>query len=528
MRRRNLPRTILPTMTLSLSLLIMICIGLNPAGFSMTIPNPAFESNLPTQIDAAVERLMTQNLIPGLQVGIVRNNSVFYTQGYGKTSDSSVSMTATTPMMIASVSKSFTALAILQLNESGVLALDRRIIDYLPEFQTASPAWTSLMTVQDCLYQTTGFSTIAGNDPKLDRLSLPATIQALADVPLVHQPGTTFEYSNLNYRVLGYLIEILTEEPFENYITSHIFSPLGMNSTYPTQTLAEPQGLLPGYRNWFGFSIPWDHDYGPAISPSGGIVSTATDICNYMLFQLGSTSVSNSSVLSGSYLHRGHSLPVYLPSSIYAMGWYNVTTPDGYDLLVHGGDLSTFHTDVVLLPEYKLGVVVMMNINSYTGNLAGYNSIYQTLIALMLEDPLPSFPLTHRLVYLILDCLIFLSLGVSGWRLYTSTSRFRTFIQKLDRKSFTRPQQIRRSLLRLLLQLVCPLIIVGVIPLGVGQLLGISNLTYAVIATVQPDLVFWMVLLGILSEVQAGIAIFSFKSRFFARNNSFFVDGAHS
>ncbi|RME87258.1 MAG: class A beta-lactamase-related serine hydrolase, partial [Anaerolineae bacterium] len=147
--------------------------------------------------------------IPALAVGIVRDGNVVYTAGYGRANDGTP-VTPQTPFVIGSVSKGFTALAIMQLVASGRLDLDAPIQTYLPWFTLADPQAATQITIRHLLNQNSGLGYNDSTRPMWDRpgeFTLEARLRQLADLSLRRAPGTDFEYSNYNYMLLGAVVE---------------------------------------------------------------------------------------------------------------------------------------------------------------------------------------------------------------------------------------------------------------------------------------------------------------------------------
>lgn len=144
--------------------------------------------------------------------------------GYGAAS-------ADTPFVIASVSKSFTALAILQLVDQALVDLDSYVTNYIGWFTTADPAGS--ITVRQLLEQTSGLSTLDGvRDVFSPDVSLEERVRSIATYSLISDPGAEFHYSNLNYAVLGLIIEEVTGLGYGEYVQEEIFDPLGMEHSY--------------------------------------------------------------------------------------------------------------------------------------------------------------------------------------------------------------------------------------------------------------------------------------------------------
>ena len=199
---------------------------------ALAAPSPAFARD---GLDlAAVERLVTdfadQGGYPGIAIAITKGDQVVHVGGYGHDS-SGAAVTATTPWPAASLSKSFTALAVMQLVEAGKVTLDAPVRDYLPDFRIAA-AQGGRITVRQLLNQTSGI-----NDRTLPEKSLPqpdslagAVVRARA-ATLAAEPGTKHFYTNTNYHLAARLVEVVAGEPFGQYLRRQVLEPLGMRAS---------------------------------------------------------------------------------------------------------------------------------------------------------------------------------------------------------------------------------------------------------------------------------------------------------
>jgi len=210
-------------------------------GFAVPGGSRAFQ---PAEFDpAAVDRFITQQMaaqrIPGLALAITQGEQVLYVQGYGDAGDGRP-VTPQTQFLIASVSKSFTALAVMQLVEAGKIDLDAPVQHYLPEFTLADSAAASQITIRQLLNHTSGLSETTYADlvqPQPETIAERATSLRNAD-PVAH-PGTEYHYFNPNYGVLARVVEVVSGQRFSEYLTEHIFQPLGMRHTVSAVTFQE-------------------------------------------------------------------------------------------------------------------------------------------------------------------------------------------------------------------------------------------------------------------------------------------------
>jgi CubicO group peptidase (beta-lactamase class C family) len=286
--------------------------------------------------------------------------------------------------MLASVSKSFTALAIMQLAEEGRLELDAPVRDYLPWFQIADEKAASEMTVRQLLYQTSGFSETDGNrinlDSSLAEDALQANMKRLGSMKLLHPPGTAFEYSNVNYGLLGAIVEAVSGESFGSYIQQNIFDPLDMKNSYISMSEADAGGATRGYYPFFGIPVLYDRTmpYSRAVTPWAGIFSSAEDLGHYLIAHLNEGRYGDQAILTPEGVRELHQPGIEVDRwSGYAMGWWvhpdfdlatqqPADSASSYSIPVafsHEGSWAAFRTIALMVPEQRVGLVLLMNTN---------------------------------------------------------------------------------------------------------------------------------------------------------------------
>ena len=176
---------------------------------------PASNSGSNDAIDAYIEEQMHRLKMPGVSLAIVEGDEIVHMRGFGRARPGGEAPTPQTPFVLGSTTKSFTALAVMQLVESGKIELDAPVQRYLPWFRVADPHASAQITVRHLLNQTSGLPGSAGELPLADFDNSPSATErqarALATVALTHPVGTDFEYCHSNYSVLGLIIEAASE-----------------------------------------------------------------------------------------------------------------------------------------------------------------------------------------------------------------------------------------------------------------------------------------------------------------------------
>ncbi|MEV0892647.1 serine hydrolase domain-containing protein [Promicromonospora sp. NPDC050262] len=265
-----------------------------------------------------------------------------------------------TPMRIGSMSKAFTALAVLQQVDAGRFELDDPVVEVLPEFRLGDDRYRSI-TVEHLLTHRSGLAA-TGLEYSSDPASAPAeTVGRLAPEKLAADPGTTTLYSNAGYAVLARLVERTADADFGPYLDQNVFEPLGMSSTTVTERCdAEPAGLDRGF-SLLGPVRVGVPELPLACAGSGGIVSTARDMTAWLRFQVGDgTSATGERLLREETFRAFHDVPA--SGTEYGYGWHG-TTADGDDapLVGHGGTLATFASGIEFSPVTGTGAVVLAN-----------------------------------------------------------------------------------------------------------------------------------------------------------------------
>ncbi|MFI6600888.1 serine hydrolase domain-containing protein [Nonomuraea sp. NPDC050536] len=431
------------------------------SALSLTAPSavsaaPAVPSS--DAIDGYVRRAMDATGLPGLAVVVTHQGKVVHAGGYGRDGDGRA-VTADTPMRVASVSKSFTAMAVMTLVDEGKVTLDEAVARQLPEFRLADPR-AATVTVRQLLNQTSGLSDrtvdIGATE---DAGSLRDYVATLRTGRLRSDPGTRWEYCNANYNVAARLVEVASGQPFGQYMQQRVFGPLGMTRSAVSDRDVHPAN---GFNSIFGLWVPRPEL--PAFldgSGSGGVITTARDMGDWLTTQTG----------YGKRLVTPRSLEtMHAPSRVrdYGMGW---GAQDG--LLVHAGNLFTYNAAEAIDPATGYGFAVMTN------GAALYDPTYEILTGLvaLTRAQTPATPGSDRLLYdLILAAisLTSIALGTLG------TLRARRWATRRT----TRPAAPGRSHLywRAALRLIpvlLPALILALYPTWVSILTNGRTITWA-------------------------------------------------
>lgn len=296
---------------------------------------------------------MRLSRIPNVTVGIIRRDRIVYLRGFGTTAGQPIS--PQTPFLVGSLSKSFTALAVMQLVEAGRLNLDTPVYQYLSWFRLRNVEASRTITVRHLLNQTSGLPTSAGFfAPDADSLS---------QTELAHPVGQVYEYCNLNYKILGLIVEAVTGQTYAAYVQEHILDPLEMRSTYLTYDAAVTHGLTEGHQYFFGLPVlvstpPYQS------AAAGHIASSAEDMCHYLIAHLQGGIYNGRSIITPASIALMHRPPSDIRSH-YGMGWVAAEW-NGLESIRHTGLNENFSASMNILPEKGYGIIILTNVNSFT------------------------------------------------------------------------------------------------------------------------------------------------------------------
>ena len=298
--------------------------------------------------------------VPGLAYAVVVDGEINTIDAYGVTKKGGESVTAETPFQIGSISKSFTALAVMQLVEAEEVDLDSEVSQYLEHF-SGRPA--GAITVRQLLSHTSGFSTLQGNTSHADttggRDELALRVDGLAETEPAGHPGERWEYSNANYQILGRLVEVVSGQDYQTFVTVNILEPVGMVHSFVADGEAHEE-MATGHTPWFGTKRPLSEnttDRGTA--PQGGVIASAGDLALYMQMMMN----GEDDVLSAEGKAQMMS-PASAASPYYGFGWY--VDPET-SAVWHSGLTPGFEAFAVIYPDTGDAASVLLNANGGLG-----------------------------------------------------------------------------------------------------------------------------------------------------------------
>jgi CubicO group peptidase (beta-lactamase class C family) len=372
---RGLPMTILPLRLIPLMLsaglvLWAVSLAAQPAPPEAAPPAPRPGPVDPLEVEAFFDGLMAAHLaekgIAGATVSVVRDGAVLFAKGYGFADVASRTPVDAerTLFRIASVTKLFTATAVMQMVEQGRLDLDADVTRYL-DFEIPA-TFAEPITVRHLLTHTPGF------EEDLRRLFTydPAAIMPLRTwlietMPArVRPPGQFSSYSNYGIALAAYVVERLSGEAWDAYLDRHIMEPLGMTRTTSRQPLPAhlAADVSTGYHRAPATWDPRPFEITMGGSPAGSISSTASDMARFMLAHLAGGVLDDARILEAETARLMHALAFThdprLPG--FALGFFEMSS-HGQRLIGHAGNTTWFHSVLALVPAHDTGVFVSYN-----------------------------------------------------------------------------------------------------------------------------------------------------------------------
>jgi CubicO group peptidase (beta-lactamase class C family) len=334
--------------------------------------------------------------LPGLAVGIVVGSELVYAKGFGaRELETNAPVDPNTLFRIASMTKSFTALAILRLRDEGKLSLEDPIGIYIPELGRVKSFTrdSAAITVREILSHSAGFpEDNAWGDPRLDLTDQEFSTMLRRGLSFSSAPGTAYEYSNLGFGIAGRIIQRVSRMRYQDYVSRYILKPLKMTSTTWDKKNVPAERLAKGYERQSG---PWSFvsPQGPpgpaeralpqlsdgAFASMGGLYTSIRDFARYVSFQLSAWPprddpergpVRRSSVREAQQVVRYHRLFASRPSvdeSIRATAWgyglgWGVSENCNFERVIsHGGGLPGFGSFVSLYTDQNVGVFAFAN-----------------------------------------------------------------------------------------------------------------------------------------------------------------------
>jgi CubicO group peptidase (beta-lactamase class C family) len=330
------------------------------------VENPEVSAAI-SVFDAWCQYTVSYREQPSVSVGIVHDQDLIWAKGYGYADlRNKIPATPKTVYRIASITKLFTATAILHLRDAGKLQLDDPIVKYLDWFQPADTFYNSpVITIRHLLTHTSGLQREL-NETYWDERNFPEYedfVKMFNETSTILPRESEYKYSNIAFNILGEIITTVSGEHFADYIMDNVLKPLGMESS----TL-RPQESMAMLAKGYGMRDPlrprrvesfYDKK---AMAASGNMVSTVEDLAKFISLQFQNNAVGGARILKGSTLREMQRVHWLEPNwkRGRGLGWI-VANADGQTRISHGGSVPGYKTLISAEPSSKIGVIVLTN-----------------------------------------------------------------------------------------------------------------------------------------------------------------------
>ena len=328
--------------------LAMLCPGLLAQA-----QTPAFND----QVNRIAQQVLASTGVPSASLAIVRGNHIAYTQAYGEARlDPRIPATPEMRYSIGSISKQFTATAILMLTEQGKLSLDDPVGRFLPDLTRANE-----VTIRELLSHTSGYQDYWPQDYVMPMMLEPTTARKILDMwarkPLDFEPGTKWQYSNTNYVIAGLIVEKASGMPLLRFLSEMVFRPLGMQDVVNIDQQRLPATDPTGYLRYaLGPPRPAPKEGQGWLFAAGELAMSAPNLARWDIGMLQQRLLKPAS-------YREMQTEVRLKNGLgtsYGLG-ISVTREAGHRALEHSGEVSGFTSENVVFPDDGDAIVVLTN-----------------------------------------------------------------------------------------------------------------------------------------------------------------------
>ncbi|WMJ90112.1 serine hydrolase domain-containing protein [Anaerocolumna sp. MB42-C2] len=320
------------------------------------------------QVKQMIKDAMEDENAPGVSIVITDGSDAsYYNFGYADINDGKKA-TENTLYELGSTTKAFTALAVLILEDDGVISIDDNVSKYVPWFHVRYQDQNVKVTIKQLLQHTSGLrSSIMNHFPEgTSEDLLEETVRLTEGTELDFMPGTQYEYANIGYDLLAYIIEAVTGEKYEDFVTDRILFPLGMkNSTFDYPYAINTGKMAQGYSQFFMKAREYNAPRYQGCLADGYLITCSSDMGLWLNAQMGGEDVPEqlSRLIKKSHeieedntivISQFRKKPVY-----YTYGWE--TSADG-KMITHSGSNPSYSSNIIIMPETGRSVCVMSNI----------------------------------------------------------------------------------------------------------------------------------------------------------------------
>ncbi len=344
-----------------------------------------------SQIDSLVQKTMKTFDVPGIAVAVLKDGKIYYKNTYGVRSlKTNAEVNENTLFGVASNTKAFTAAALGQLIDQGKLTWDTKVNDIIPEFKLYDSYVTSQFTVRDLITHRSGLGLGAGDlmvFPATNITTLPEMIHNMRYLKPVSSFRSKFDYDNLLYIIAGEIVARVSNKSFDDYIIENFFKPLGMNrSLLSMSAIDADNNRIDGHAPVNGKLEITGYTFTQIATPAAGIYASINDMSKWVQVQLDEGKYG--AQLKDSLFSKNAHREMWTPQTIirsgrgpynthfsaYGLGWF-LSDVNGYFQATHTGGLLGIVSQVTIIPELDLGIIVLTNQQSS----AAFNSITNTI-----------------------------------------------------------------------------------------------------------------------------------------------------
>jgi CubicO group peptidase (beta-lactamase class C family) len=329
----------------------------------LALPHELTKADLEAFLDALIPAQLQSRDMAGAAISVVKDGQVLLSKGYGYADYAAKRPVVADKTLFrpGSISKVFTAIAVMQLVEQGKLDLDRDVNGYL-DFAIPN-TYPEPVTLRRILTHTAGFEETLKNlfVPSVEAMRPLRQYLVEAMPARIFPPGKVPSYSNYGLTLAGYIVERVSGEPFDKYVAAHILTPLKMDRSSFAQPL--PESLEADMSNGYLAAAKGPRKFEfVTTSPAGALSATATDMTRLMLALLGNGTLDGATILTPDSVRVMETHQFELHPALHAMGLILMEySMNGQRILGHGGDTIYFHSDMILMPDARIGLFISYN-----------------------------------------------------------------------------------------------------------------------------------------------------------------------
>nr|WP_240795815.1 beta-lactamase family protein [Bacillus pacificus] len=351
--------------------ILLVFLGSNYSKAEIVAPITLNPKDVEAFANKVIPEKMKKEGAAGVALVVVKDNQILLQKGFGfsdKEKNTSIDPKKTV-FRLASISKVFTASAVMQLVEQGKIDLNKDIVNYMGGLKYQNNM-SEPVTMEHLLTHTTGFDYV---DPRPEDIHYQDNDYTMlkdyveGNMPtVVRKPGDTYTYDNFASMLQGYIVQNLTNTPFYKYMAKNIFYPLEMHNSSFVMTNFIKEKLATGY-DAKGNAIPY-YQTRPTDMPQGSMFSTGSDVANFMIAQLNDGKFKDNQILQKETVEDMQKTKFALhpkyPNMTYGFEFFSPQSHNGQYVFGKGGNIPGFSSLMWLIPEHKIGVFVVTNKDS--------------------------------------------------------------------------------------------------------------------------------------------------------------------